>query len=67
MLVTDIALKDWQSSMGLTFDADGKPRIGGLSLELIAGAVGAVFVVVYGKWLSGRAQEKRKRAAAATG
>ena len=67
MLVTDIALKDWQSGMGLTFDADGKPRIGGLSLELIAGAVGAVFVVVYGKWLSGRAQEKRKRAAAATG
>lgn len=67
MLMTDIALKDWQSSMGLTFDADGKPRIGGLSLELIAGAVGAVFVVVYGKWLSGRAQEKRKRAAAATG
>ncbi len=67
MLVTDIALKDWQAGMGLTFDADGKPRIGGLSLELIAGAVGAVFVVAYGKWLSGRAQEKRKRAAPATG
>jgi len=67
MLVTDIALKDWQSSMGLVFDAEGKPRLGGLSLELMAGAVGAVFVVVYGKWLSGRAEAKRKPAAGAHG
>jgi len=60
MLVTDIALKDWQAGLGMTFGEDGKPRIGGLSLELIAGAVGAVFVVAYGKWLSGRAEAKRK-------
>ena len=60
MLVTDIALKDWQAGLGMTFGEDGKPRIGGLSLELIAGAVGAVFVVAYGKWLSGRAEVKRK-------
>lgn len=54
MMVTDIALRDWQAGMGMTFGEDGKPRIGGLSLELMAGAVGAVFVVVYGKWLSKR-------------
>ncbi len=58
MLVTDPVLKDWQASMGMTFGEDGKPRIGGLSLELMAGVVGAVFVVVYGKWLSKRAEEK---------
>lgn len=55
MLVTDIALKDWQASIGLTFDATDKPLLGGWSLELIAGALGAVFVVVYGKWLSKQA------------
>ena len=55
MLVTDIALKDWQASMGLTFDTTGKPLLGGWSLELVAGALGAVFVVVYGKWQSKRA------------
>jgi YjbE family integral membrane protein len=65
MLVTDIALKGWQAAMGMTFGEDGKPRIGGLSLELMAGAVGAVFVVAYGKWLSGRAEAKRKAAAGA--
>jgi YjbE family integral membrane protein len=59
MLVTDIALKDWQASMGMTFGEDGKPRVGGLSLELMAGVLGAVFVVVYGKWLSKRAAEAK--------
>ena len=58
MLVTDPVLKDWQASMGMTFGEDGKPRVGGLSLELMAGVVGAVFVVVYGKWLSKRAEAK---------
>ena len=58
MLVTDIALKDWQAGMGMTFDAAGKPLVGGVSLELMAGAVGAVFVVAYGKWLSKRAEAK---------
>ncbi len=58
MLVTDIALKDWQGSMGMTFNAAGKPLIGGLSLELMAGALGAIFVVAYGKWLSKRAGAK---------
>ena len=58
MLVTDIALKDWQSGLGIGFDADGKPRVGGLSLELLAGAAGAAFVVLYGKWLAKRAEQR---------
>lgn len=58
MLVTDIALKDWQSGLGIGFDADGKPRVGGLSLELLAGAAGAAFVVMYGKWLAKRAEQR---------
>lgn len=58
MLVTDGALKDWQAGMGMSFGEDGKPRVAGMSLELIAGVLGAVFVVVYGKWLN-----KRKAAA----
>ena len=56
MLVTDHALKDWQTGIGITFGEDGKPRVGGLSLELIAGAVGAILVVVYGKWANSRKQ-----------
>ncbi len=58
MMVTDIALRDWQTSMGMTFGEDGKPKVGGMSLEIIAGVIGAVFVVVYGKWSSQRAKEK---------
>jgi len=52
---------------GLTFDADDKPRMGGVSLELLPGRSAAAFVVVYGKWLSGRAEAKRKSAAGANG
>ncbi len=59
MLVTDIALKDWQSAAGIAFDAAGKPHIGGLSLELLAGALGAAFVVAYGTWLARRAEAGR--------
>ncbi len=59
MMVTDIALKDWQASMGMTFGEDGKPRVGGLSLELMAGVLGAVFVVAYGKWRSQRAAAEK--------
>ncbi|MGQ0543889.1 MAG: TerC family protein [Betaproteobacteria bacterium] len=61
MLVTDPALKDWLGGLGVDFDADGKPRVAGLSLELAAGAVGAVIVVAAGKWFA-----RRKEAAAAT-
>ncbi len=64
MLVTDHALKDWQAGMGIAFGEDGKPRVGGLSLELMAGAVGAVFVVAYGKWANARKQARAASGAA---
>ena len=67
MLVTDIALKDWQAAMGIAFDAEGKPRLGGLSLEILAGVLGAAFVVLYGNWLSKRAKSARAAAKDAGG
>jgi YjbE family integral membrane protein len=56
MLVTDPALKDWLSGAGVAFDPEGKPRVAGLSLELLCGAIGAVVVVAAGSWLAKRKQ-----------
>jgi YjbE family integral membrane protein len=57
MLVTDPALKDWLTGVGVMFDAEGKPRIaGGLSLEILCGIVGAAIVVGLGKWFAKRQQ-----------
>ena len=61
MLVTDLALKDWLSSLGVAYK-DDNPFIGGLSLELLAGAVGVAIVVVLGKWFA----RKKELAAEAT-
>jgi YjbE family integral membrane protein len=55
MLVTDPVLKDWLAGLGVDFSGEGgKPRIGGMSLELMTGAVGAAFVVALGSWLAKR-------------
>ncbi len=54
MLVTDPALKDWLSGAGVAFDDAGKPRIGGVSLEIVCGLIGAAIVVAAGKWLGRR-------------
>ena len=52
MLVTDPALQSWLSGLGAVYK-NSKPHVlGGLSLELIAGAVGVVVVVVLGKWFA---------------
>jgi YjbE family integral membrane protein len=59
MLVADPALKDWLLGAGVQFDGE-KPKVGGLSLELIAGAVGAVIVIAWGTLLA-----RRKAAAVA--
>jgi len=53
MLVTDPALGGWLAAAGVHFD-EGKPRIAGLSLELLCGVAGAIFVVVAGTWLARR-------------
>ena len=63
MLVTDPVLHDFLASRGVSFE-EGKPKVGGISLEILCGIVGAVFVVALGKWLS-RRQETRAAAAAA--
>jgi YjbE family integral membrane protein len=53
MLVTDPALTGWLGALGVGFD-NGKPTVGGLSLEILAGIVGIAIVVVVGKWLARR-------------
>jgi YjbE family integral membrane protein len=67
MLVTDPALKDWMSGLGVVFAEDGKPRVGGLHLELIAGALGVVIVIVAGKWLAKRQGEGAAQEPKSTG
>jgi predicted tellurium resistance membrane protein TerC len=52
MLVTDPALKDWLTGVGVTFDEGGKPRVGGISLEILCGLVGAAVVVATGKFFA---------------
>ena len=57
MLVTDPALKGWLTGLGVVFDGE-KPKIGGLGLELICGAIGAVIVIVAGTLLAKRKAAK---------
>jgi YjbE family integral membrane protein len=53
MLVTDPALKGSLAGIGVEFDGE-KPKVGGLSLEILCGAVGAVIVIVAGTLLGKR-------------
>lgn len=55
MLVTDGALAGWLTGLGVAF-VNGKPLVGGLSLELIAGAIGVAIVVAAGTLLAKRKQ-----------
>jgi YjbE family integral membrane protein len=57
MLVTDTALEGSLGSLGVQFDK-GKPMIGPVSLELLAGAVGVVIVVVAGAFLARRKEAR---------
>jgi YjbE family integral membrane protein len=61
MLVTDPALADWMAQFGIQYN-DGNPTIGELKLALVSGALGAVLVVLWGKWLAKR-QEARNAGA----
>jgi YjbE family integral membrane protein len=58
MLVTDPALKDWLAGAGVLFGEDGRPRVAGLSLEILCGLIGAVIVIAAGMLLAKR-QEAR--------
>ncbi len=55
MLVTDPVVLEWMKGgvAGIQLEG-GKPKLHGVSLELTAGAIGAVIVVVWGLWLARR-------------
>jgi YjbE family integral membrane protein len=53
MLVTDPVLKGPLSGLGVEFDGD-KPKIGGISLEILCGLVGAVIVIAVGTLIGKR-------------
>jgi predicted tellurium resistance membrane protein TerC len=61
MLVTDPVALDWMQGLAGMQIEGGKPKLHGVNLELAAGAVGAVIVVVWGLWLAKR-QEAAKPA-----
>ena len=60
MLVTDPVALDWMNGMAGIQVAGGKPMLSGINLELAAGAVGAVIVVVWGLWLAQRKEGSSK-------
>jgi YjbE family integral membrane protein len=53
MLVTDPVLKGWLAGLGVEYDGD-KPKVGGISLEIICGVLGAVIVIVAGTLIGKR-------------
>jgi len=53
MLVTDPALKGWLAGLGVEFDGE-KPKVGGISLEILCGVIGAVIVIAAGTLLDKR-------------
>jgi YjbE family integral membrane protein len=65
MIVTDPVMVGWMKDHVAAVQFDGeKPKLMGLSLEIICGAIGAAIVVVWGQWLAKR-QATRAEAAAA--
>ena len=65
MIVTDPVVIGWMKDHVAAVQFDGeKPKLMGLSLEIICGAIGALIVVVWGQWLAKR-QATRAEAAAA--
>jgi YjbE family integral membrane protein len=53
MLVADSALEGWFTGLGVQY-VEGHPKVGGFSLELLAGLVGIVIVVAAGRLLAKR-------------
>ena len=53
MSVADSALEGWLTGLGVQY-ADGRPQVGGFSLEILAGIVGIVIVVAVGTLLARR-------------
>src|SRR5258706_3704676 len=57
MLVADLALKGWLSSLGVEYSGD-HPHVSGYSLEIISGIAGVVIVVALGLWLAKKKEIK---------
>jgi YjbE family integral membrane protein len=53
MMVADLALKGWFTGLGIEYRNE-HPHVGAVSLEIVAGIVGIVIVVVAGKWFAAR-------------
>jgi YjbE family integral membrane protein len=53
MLVADAALQGLFTGWGMQYQ-DGRPYLGGVSVEVVAGVLGVAIVVVLGKWLASR-------------
>src|SRR3954467_4462692 len=53
MLVADSALEGWLTGLGVQY-VEGHPKVGGFSLEMLAGIAGIVIVVVAGTLLGKR-------------
>lgn len=53
MLVADSALQGWLTALGVQYE-DGHPKVGGISLEILAGIAGIVIVVAAGTLLARR-------------
>jgi YjbE family integral membrane protein len=65
MIVTDPVIVGWMTDHIAGFQLDGeKPRLHGINLEIVCGAIGAAIVVVWGLWLAKR-QAARAEAAPA--
>jgi YjbE family integral membrane protein len=58
MMVTDPVALQWLGGVSGILIEEGKPKAYGLSLEFVAGALGAALVVAWGLWLA-RRQEAR--------
>jgi predicted tellurium resistance membrane protein TerC len=54
MLVTDPVALGWLNGVGGILVEGGKPKLDGVNLELVAGAIGAALVVIWGLWLAKR-------------
>jgi YjbE family integral membrane protein len=54
MLVADVALEGWLTGLGVQYPQKGRPMVGGVSLEILAGIVGIVIVVALGTLLARR-------------
>jgi YjbE family integral membrane protein len=57
MLIADLALRRWLEPLGVAYRGEApeiKPYYGGVSLELVCGAIGVVVVVLVGMWLAKR-------------